>query len=132
MNNAMFQQMFSGMFQSSITWLQVALFLSLAGVLVYRPNAIRSYTSFRWSCSCLALSVVVPAVLGVVINTIAATEAPSSYQGARPLLMFSLSGALAPSLVGLSIFLCLNSLAPTVLQARAESTPAPNKPHPLD
>ena len=110
-------------------WLSFGLLLCLFGVLLFRPERIRSPELFRLAWLFFALSIIVPPVLMSCLSFFQFTGGPSfrSPRGMSSLLL-TVQGASGPLLLGLSLIFAFLALSPRRGARHGES---PVK-HPLE
>jgi len=116
-------------------WLQAGLMICLFFIMAFRPERVRFPTLFRWSCTLLVLSLIVPPLLefgvGHFIGPMSRSTRFSSADGGQWLMVLpSLSGIVLFALSLMSGFAAVS----VVPQQDRQSTPERREPrnHPLD
>jgi hypothetical protein len=114
--------------QTSPNYVQVAMLVGFLLVVIYRPERIRLLGMFRASCVLLAISIVLPPLVGAVIGFFAAMQAGSGRNGSDSIIYVGLLNVVEPALVATSVCLGIFSLLPPLRQSETRG-PAH---HPFD
>jgi hypothetical protein len=114
--------------QLSPNYAQVAMLVGLLLVVIYRPERIRLLGMFRASCVCLAVSIVLPPLVGAIVGLLVPAMSGMPRNSSDFMILIGLLNVVEPALVAISICLGIFSLLPLL---RRTTAPGPAQ-HPVD
>jgi hypothetical protein len=134
-NNAMEQMYIQMMYSGGGTFggsslLTVTIIAALFLILVFKPERIQSAMLFRWACTLVGLSILLPSLVSVFFSVAVMGTTGQSAPGGLGGVMMLLSQLSGPVMLGLSVLAAFAALRPR--PARAPIQPPVPQKHPLD
>lgn len=115
--------MLTGLLGDQNAWTRVAALTAFAVAVIFRSASIRRPTPFRWACTLLGLSILVPPVLNVAcILLLDEARYGSGFDGS---LLFVLPSAAGAVLLGFSLMAFFAALAPLPVPPPRPETKGP-------
>lgn len=113
-------------------WLELAMFLALLGLVIFRPERIQSTTLFRWACTLFALSICLPPLATFLVRMAISPMQPNPWgSGAEGGFVLIIPSVAQPLLFGFSLFCLFAAVIPTPNRPASPVASSPPK-HPLD